>query len=59
MLSATTEELSIDAKFVKLPPCPQRVVLAVALPEMLESPRVLPEISFVEQLLVGHILAAG
>jgi len=59
VLSATTEELSMNAKFVELPPCPQRVVLTIALPEMLESPRMLPKIPFVEQLLVGHILAAG
>jgi hypothetical protein len=55
----THEKLCRVTQLDQLPPGPEGVVFAVALAKMLERSRVLPEVRFIEQLIVRQILALG
>src|SRR5438445_6768699 len=50
------KQLGRVTQFDQLPPCPERVVLAVALAKVLECKWMLPEIALMKQLLVRQVL---
>jgi hypothetical protein len=53
------EELCLVAEFDQFPPRPQGVVLAVSFARILERSWMLPEVGFIEQLMIRQVMALG
>src|SRR5262252_5589195 len=53
------DEIGVDAQLDELPPRPEREVLAVAPPQLLEGVRVLPVIRFAKEARVGFVLTGS